>query len=131
MAALVLEWLDRFKVGTDDVAVPDLEPKLAVIQRLLLDCTYTFLKHAHLFNSVQDIEDDSLITLHHYDFACLIWICPAYVDVSKNVVGIAQRDETNIIAAVSQDFYTNRTDPLRSPIEKVIADGYVAGCQVR
>ena len=90
MPALVLQWLDRFNAGADDVAIPDLEPKLAVVQRLLLDRTDTFLKHAHLFISVQVIEDNPLVTLDHYHFPRLVGISPANVDVGQNVVGIAE-----------------------------------------
>src|ERR1700722_8571598 len=130
MTALVLQRFDRFNTRTEDLSVPDLEPKLAVIQRLLLDRTYALLKHPHLFNAVQVIEDDPLVTLDHNDFARFVGIGPANVHVSQNVFGIAQRDETNIVAAVSKDLSSDRADPLWGAIKKVIEDRDVVGCEV-
>jgi hypothetical protein len=101
MPALVLQWLDRFNAGTDDVAIPDLESKLAVVQGLLFDGTDTFLKYSHLLNPVQVIEDDPLVTLDDYNFARFVRIGPADVDVSEDVVRITERNETDIIPAVT------------------------------
>jgi hypothetical protein len=87
---LVLQRLDRFDAGTDDVPIPNLEPKLAVVQGLLFDRTYTFLKHPHLFDTVQVIEHDPFVTFDDNHFPRLVGIGPADVDVSENVVGIAE-----------------------------------------
>jgi hypothetical protein len=77
--------LQRFcglDVGTNNVTVPNLESELPIIQGLLLDRTDAFLKHPHLFDSIEVIEDDPLVALDDNYLAGLIGIGPANVDVS-------------------------------------------------
>src|SRR5258708_936970 len=130
MPALVLQRLDRFDARTNNVTVPNLESKFAVIQWLLFDRTDTFLEHPHLLSSVQVIEDDPFVTLDDYNFPRFVGVRPANVDVGQNVVGIPKRDETNVVPAVTQDLASHRADPLRSAVKEIVNDGDVVGSKV-
>ena len=90
MPALMLQRLNRLDAGTDDVAIPDLESKFAIVQWFVFNRTDALLKHAYLLNSVQVIEDDPLITFDDHDLSSFVWIGPANMNVSKNIVRIAE-----------------------------------------
>src|SRR5438445_11500304 len=89
MAALVLEWLDRFNARADDVAVANLEAKLAVVERLVLHKAHPLLEHSHLLETVKVIEDDTSVALDDHDLPCSVGICPADGNVSENKIGRA------------------------------------------
>jgi len=90
MAALVLEWLDRFNARADDVAVANLEAKLAVVERLLLHKAHTLLEHSHLLETVKVIEDDTSVALDDHDLPRFVGIGPADMNVSENFARIAE-----------------------------------------
>jgi hypothetical protein len=90
MAALVLEWFDRFDARADDVAIANLEAKFAIVERLLLHKTYTLLEHSHLLEPVEVIEDDAPVALDHDDFPRFVRIGPADVNVSENISRITE-----------------------------------------
>src|SRR5437667_4268190 len=122
MPALMLQRLNRLDAGTDDVAIPDLESKFAIVQWFVFNRTDALLKHAYLLNSVQVIEDDPLITFDDDDLSSFVWIGPANMNVSKNIVRIAERDEPNIVTAVAQYLASDRTHPLGRAAEEVVED---------
>jgi len=90
MAALVLEWLDRFDARADDVAIANLEAKLAIVERLLLHETYPLLEHSHLLEPVEVIENDAPVALDHHHLPRFVRIGPADVNVSENISRIAE-----------------------------------------
>jgi len=90
MAALVLEWLDRFDARADDVAIANLEAKLAIVERLLLHEAYALFEHSHLLETVKVIEDDAPVALDDHDLPRFVGIGPADVHVGENIARIAE-----------------------------------------
>src|SRR5437879_1841879 len=125
MSALIFQRFDRLNPGTDDVTLADLEPKFAVSEGLRVEGDHAFFTYPDLLNAVQIVEHNAFIVLHHHDFASFVRIGPAYVDMREHIVGITQRDKSNIVPAVSQDLTPHRTDPCRRFIKEVVEDGNV------
>src|SRR5437016_7440870 len=96
MPALTLQRFSGFDPGADNVAVPDLEAKLSVVQRFLFHAAYALFKHAHLFHAIQVVEKDPAVALDHHDLASFVGIRPTDVHVRENVAGIAERDKTYV-----------------------------------
>src|SRR5205809_2518582 len=125
MPALTLQRFSGFDPGADNVAVPDLEAKLSVVQRFLFHAAYALFKHAHLFHAIQVVEKDPAVALDHHDLASFVGIRPTDVHVRENVAGIAERDKTYVVPAIPENFAAHGTDPLRRSIQQIIKDGDV------
>jgi hypothetical protein len=128
--ALILQGLHRFDPGADNVTVPDLEPKLAVVQWFLLNGTDALLEHSHLLKPVKVVEDNPPVTLDDYDLARLIGIGPTHVHVGENVVRVTERDESHVITAVAQDLAADSADPFRRAVQEEVEDGDVVRSKV-
>src|SRR4029077_20555756 len=130
MSTLILErfcWLDS---GTDNVAISDLETRLAIVQRLLLQSTYSLFKHPDLLNPVEIVENDTLVTPDDDDLASLVGICPAHVNVTNNVSWITEGNKSHIVTAISQYLAAHCAYPLRHTVEQVVEDGNVVRGQI-
>src|SRR5438094_2020468 len=120
VTALTLQWLDHLDSGADDVAISNLEAKVPVVHRLRLDRSHALLEHPNLLLSIQIVEHDSSLARHDDDLTSLVRIRPAHVDMSENVVGVPQGDESDVVAAVAQDLAPHRADPFRRAVEKIV-----------
>ncbi|PYR50110.1 MAG: hypothetical protein DMF89_10335, partial [Acidobacteria bacterium] len=117
---MTLQWLDHLDSGADDVAISNLEAKVPVVHRLRLDRSHALLEHPNLLLSIQIVEHDSSLARHDDDLTSLVRIRPAHVDMSENVVGVPQGDESDVVAAVAQDLAPHRADPFRRAVEKIV-----------
>src|SRR5206468_3807026 len=109
--------------GADDVAVADLETILSVrdwFGRRGLDA---FFEHAHLFDSIQVVEDHAAVAADDDQLPRFIGVRPADVDVADDVCPIAviaDGNEPDILTTVAEDLRADRAHPLGRALEQVV-----------
>src|SRR5437773_8894790 len=86
--ALILQRLAGFELRAHDVAVADLQAMLAVGERFGGGLDPLF-KHTHLLDAVEIVEHHAAIAADNDQFARLVRIGPAHVDVPDDVGAIA------------------------------------------
>src|SRR5258708_38473199 len=124
MAALVLQGFRGLDPRADDVPIADLEARLSIIQRLLLQSTHAFFKDSHLLNAVKVVENDAPITPDDDNLSRLVRVGPADMNVTDDVSRVTERNKSNIMTAIPQDLAAYCTDPLRHAIQQLVKNAY-------
>src|ERR1700738_1831075 len=130
VAALVLQGFRGLDPRADNIPIADFETRLSIIQRLLLQSTHAFFEDSHLFNAIEVIENDALVTPHDDDFSSLVRVGPADMNMTNDVSRVTERNKSNIMTAIPQNLAAYRADPLRHAVQQIVKNGNVVRRQV-
>src|SRR5690606_13877151 len=130
VAGECLERLPGLDARANDVAVAHHQLVPAVALPVLHQGSYALLKDTHLFHGLKVVEDDPLVASNDNDFANLVGIGPAHMDLAQHVVGIPEDDEPDVLATVAQRSRADRADPKRGGAHEVVEDGDVVRGEV-
>ena len=89
-----------------------------------------FFIDAHALHAIEIVEDQALAAAYRDYFADFIRIGPTDVNIADDVVGIAEGDEGNVFARVSQGARADGAGPLRLFVEQIIEDGNIVRGQI-
>src|SRR3977135_2552935 len=112
MATLIFQRFRGLDSGADNVSISYLETRFAIVQRLLLQGTYSLFKNSDLFNPVEVIKNDALVTPDDDDFPSLVGISPAHVNVTNDVSWITKGNKPHIMTTIPQDLAADCAYPL-------------------
>lgn len=86
--------------------------------------------NADPLHAIKIVEDQTLMAAHDDDFADLVGVRPAYVNIPNDFVGVAEGNKGDILTCVSQGSRANSTGPLRLFVEQIIEDGNIVRGQI-
>ena len=128
--ALVLQRLTRLDLRADDVAVAHQQLEFAVRFGHRLTHGYSSLVDAHAFGIVEIVEHDAAVAAHGHDFADLVRVRPADVNVADHLVGVTERRKADVLAARPEHGRRDGRCPQRLFVQQVVENRHVVRRQV-